>query len=113
MTNRNRDKGTAWASEIVRFLQARGWPNAERRAQTGAHDRGDIAGVVGIVIEAKAEARIDLPGYLREAAVEAANARARHGVAWVKRRGKTSAGDGYVVMDGETFAALLAEAGYQ
>jgi hypothetical protein len=31
---------------------------------------------------------------------------------WFKRRGKASAGDAYVLMDGATFARLLREAGY-
>jgi hypothetical protein len=33
-------------------------------------------------------------------------------VAQAKRKGKTSAADGYVIMDGETFASLLAGGGY-
>ena len=32
--------------------------------------------------------------------------------AWIKRRGKASPGEAYVVMDGETFTHLLREAGY-
>lgn len=106
-------KGTAWESAIAEFLRDRGWPNAERRSLAGKNDRGDIAGVVGIVIEAKSAARVELAAWLDEAAREAVNDRARHGVVWFKRRGKTSAGDGFVLMDGETFAALLAEAGYR
>jgi hypothetical protein len=34
------------------------------------------------------------------------------GVVWLKRRGRTSAREGYVVMDGETFTRLLSDAGY-
>ena len=45
----SKSKGTAWETAIVRFLKDRGWPNAERRALGGANDRGDIAGVVGVV----------------------------------------------------------------
>jgi hypothetical protein len=111
--SRARAKGTAWESCVVDFLRSRGWPNAERRALNGRADRGDIAGVAGVVIEAKNARAVDLAGWLREAHVEALNDRARHGVVWFKRRGKASAGDGYVVMDGHTFVALLDEAGYQ
>lgn len=38
--SRARDKGTAWESNVVRFLADRGWPNAERRALAGVNDRG-------------------------------------------------------------------------
>ena len=110
--SREKAKGSAWERQVVEFLRARGWPNAERRAAGAVKDRGDIAGVVGVVIEAKSCARMELAAWLREAQVEALNDHARLGVVWVKRRGKASAGDGYVVMDGETFAALLKEAGY-
>ena len=85
---------------------------SERRALNGKHDRGDIAGIVGVVIEAKSAARIDLAGWLTEAQQEAINDRAEFGVVWAKRKGKTSAADGYVIMDGETFASLLAGGGY-
>lgn len=112
MTNRSRDKGTAWESAIVAYLREHGWPHAERRARAGAHDRGDIAGVAGVVIEAKNEARVTLAGYIAETLTEQANAAAAVGAAWVKRRGKTSAGDGYVIMTGRQFVQLLREAGY-
>ena len=57
-------------------------------------------------------ARVDLAGWLAEAQQEAINDRARLGVVWFKRRGKSSPGDGYVLMDGETFVGLIKEAGY-
>lgn len=109
----SRRKGTAWESAIVDFLRLRGWPNAERRAMGGANDRGDIAGVLGVVIEAKNARTTDLAGWWAEAEQERRNDGARHAVLWLKRRGKSGAGDGWVVMDGETFAALLDEAGYR
>ncbi len=106
-------KGTAWESAIVAFLKGEGWPHAERRALAGSADRGDIAGVVGVVIEAKSAARVELAAWLDEANAEAVNDRARIGAVWFKRRGKTSPRDGFVLMDGQTFATLLREAGYQ
>lgn len=112
MTNAPKRKGTAWESEIVSFLQACGWPHVERRTLSGAKDRGDIAGIPGVVIEAKATKTVALGAYLDEATVEAVNDGADIGAVWLKRRGRSSAGDGYVVMDGLTFAALLTSAGY-
>jgi len=110
--NRAKQKGTSWETAIVRYLVSRGWLHAERRTLSGAHDRGDIAGLPGVVIEAKNAQRIDLAGWLTEAQTEAKNAGAEVGVVWVKRRGKTSPAGGYVVMDGSTFADLLKSAGW-
>jgi hypothetical protein len=109
--------GTSWESEIVRALVANGWPHAERRRLAGSKDRGDIAGVAGVVIEAKNTARLDLASAVDEARTEALNDNTgvlgySHGVAWIKRRGKSKAEDGYVVMTGATFMTLLKEASY-
>jgi hypothetical protein len=112
MSNPSKAKGTAWESEIVSFLQSCGWPYVERRTLAGSKDRGDIAGIPGVVIEAKATKTVALGAYLDEANTEVLNDGANLGVVWLKRRGQTSAGNGYVVMDGWTFAGLLHEAGY-
>lgn len=105
-------KGTRWESGIVAFL--RPWfPWADRVPLSGSRDRGDVTlGPGGPVIEAKNRARLDLAGAVDEANEEARNAGAPFGVAWIKRRGKASAGDGYVVMDGHAFAQLARDAGY-
>jgi hypothetical protein len=105
-------KGTAWESAIVDYLRANGVPHAERRAQNGAKDRGDIAGVPGVVFEAKSAARVELGPWLLEAEAERANDGADLAVVWHKRRGKTSAGDAYVTMSGATLVGLLRAAGY-
>ena len=104
--------GRSWESEIVKTLIAYGWPHAERRRLAGAADKGDIAGIPGVVIEAKNTAKLDLAGAVNEANAEALNASAPIGIAWLKRRGKSSPLDGYVVMDGATALRLLDEAGY-
>lgn len=106
-------KGRTWENEIVGALIEAGWPHAERRRLAGALDRGDIAGVPGVVIEAKNRAAISLAAFVDEAESEAAHdARDRIGVAWIKRKGKPRAVDGYVAMTGATFVQLLIEAGY-
>lgn len=110
MTNRNKTKGSAWERAIVEHLRASGWPYAERRIAGAAKDRGDIAGVVGVVIEAKNKARMALAEWVDEAALEQANDNAWLGVVWHKRVGKASAADGYVTMTGAQFTALLAMA---
>ncbi len=105
-------KGTRWASAIVDYLRAQGWPHAELRNLSGAKDRGDIAGVIGVCIEAKNQARHSLTEWLDEARVEKANAGAAVGVVWFHRRGRASAGDGFVLMSGHQFVELLRDAGY-
>lgn len=111
--SKERAKGTRWNTEIVRFLREHGFTYAERRALAGSKDLGDVTGIPGgPVIEAKNQNRHSFAEWLDEANVEAVNAHAPFGVVWAHRRGKTSAGSGYVLMDGNSFVMLLKEAGY-
>lgn len=105
-------KGTKWESRIVDYLRANGYPHAERRTLNGTADRGDINAAPGLVIEAKNQARHSFAEWLDEANAEAFNARADVGLVWAHRRGKASAGDGFVVMDGVTAVRLLRMAGF-
>jgi hypothetical protein len=111
--NRSKQRGTAWESRVVSFLQEHGWPHAERRALHGSQDKGDILGIPGWVIECKNASRLELAEWVKELQAEIRNARTAHGALWLKRRGKTSAADAYVVLDGQTFVELLKAAGYQ
>jgi len=101
---RPKDIGTRAESAVVAYLQAQGFP-AERRALAGVNDRGDVAGLAGIVIEIKDHGKMELAEWVKEANREAAVA-GDLGVVWHKRRGQGPAG-GYVTMDGATFVALL------
>lgn len=112
MVNRSKAKGTSAESAIAAALIAAGWPHAERRALQGNQDKGDIAGVPGVMIEAKATATYDIQGWLREVTTEKANAGADIGACWFKLRGKTDPLQWAVVMTGEQFADLLKRAGY-
>lgn len=100
-------KGTAAESAVVAYLREQGWNHAERRALSGAADRGDIAGLVGVCIEVKDHREIRLAEFIDEATAEGRNADADIAAAWIKRRGKGSPADWYVVMTGETFTDLL------
>lgn len=82
-------------------------PYAERRALAGVNDRGDLAGVPGVMIECKAEKAIDLAGYMDEVKVQTVNSCAQLGVAVVKRRNR-SVGDAYAVMPLSALTELLA-----
>jgi hypothetical protein len=108
----SKTKGREAENAAVACLQTQGWPYAERRRLAGSSDRGDIAGIPGVVIEVKNEKRIDLAGYMAELEVEIANDGADTGFAWVKKRGCTDARDWYAVLPAWRLLALLREAGY-
>ncbi|GHF74104.1 hypothetical protein [Streptomyces thermodiastaticus] len=107
--SRSKAKGTAAETAVVRFLRAEGFAQAERRTLSGAQDRGDIAGIPGVVIEVKSCARQELPAWVAEAERERDNDGASLGVVWHKRRGTTDPGHWFVTMSGDQFAALLRE----
>jgi hypothetical protein len=107
--NRSKAKGTAAESAVVQYLQAKGFAQAERRTLNGAHDRGDIAGIPGVVIEVKNCARQELAAWVGEAERERDNDRAGLGVVWHKLRGKTDPAKWFVTMSGEQFVNLLRE----
>lgn len=105
-------KGTAWEAAVVDYLRDNRVPHAERRALNGSKDRGDIAGIPGVVIETKSAAKVELAAWLDEAETERANDGAEIGVVWFKRRGRTSPSQAFVLLDGATLIKLLAAAGY-
>lgn len=112
MTNRSKAKGTSAESAIVEYLRNNGFPHTERRALAGSSDRGDIAGIPGVVIESKNCAKQELAAWLDEATAERGNDRADYGVVWHKRRGKGSPGSWFVTLDGATFVRMLQQLGY-
>lgn len=83
----------------------------ERRARTGAKDRGDIAGLrvrgQRMVVECKDTSRMALPAWTDEAHVEAGNDDALVGVVIHKRRGVSAPGRQWVSMTVDDFLALL------
>ena len=83
----------------------------DRRAKTGAKDRGDIAGVrlhgQRVVLECKDTARLDLPSAMREADAERGNDDALFGAVVAKRRGTADPLDQWVHMTIRELVALL------
>ena len=114
MANPAKAKGTAAETAIVNYLRENGRPHVERRALNGALDKGDIAGIPGVVIEVKDHkvSSLSFPAYVDEATAERDNANADIGFAWVKRRGTTDPAKWIVAMDGTTLVRLLHAAGY-
>lgn len=113
MTNRARAKGTQAETAVVAYLRQRGWVHAERRALAGNLDRGDIAGVAGVVLECKSTAKVDLAGWLAEALIEQRNDGASVGAVVAKKRGTTNPADWYAVVTLGQLCDLLAAAGYR
>ncbi len=72
--SRSKQKGTAFESALVEYLNENGYPEAERRALQGAEDKGDISGVRHWAVEAKNRKALDFAGAVDEAMVEAGNA---------------------------------------
>lgn len=82
--SKSRSTGTAAETAVVRYLQ-NWWPAAERRALSGNKDKGDVAGIPGVVIEVKAAATQLLAAWRRETWTEMRNAGATTCVLVVKR----------------------------
>lgn len=112
MTTASKRKGSLWELAIAKYLINKGWIHAERRVAGATLDKGDIYGIIGCVIEAKNEKRIDLAGYMKELDVECANAKATTGVVIVKKRGTASVGEAYAVMTVDRWVDLMRQAGY-
>jgi hypothetical protein len=102
-------RGSAFERDIVAFLRAHGFPYAERAFGAGRpEDVGDIDGLPGFVIEAKAHRSLDLAGWMDEAETERLNAHQPFAVVVAKRRNKPT-GAAYAVMTLEAFARLVAD----
>lgn len=83
----------------------------ERRAKSGAKDRGDIGGVScyghRVVIECKNVAKIDLPAWTREAQLEAGNDDALVGLVIHKRHRTQVPGEQWVTCTVDDLVALI------
>lgn len=111
--SRSRDKGTLAETKLAQWLQANGWPWAERRTLYGSSDRGDITGVPGVAIEVKNVKQPTYTAWLREAEAERINANAQIGVLVHKPHGMSAEtpGEWIVVMRVKDFFPLLQLAG--
>ncbi|AEN79904.1 holliday junction resolvase [Mycobacterium phage Phrann] len=83
----------------------------DKRAKTGARDKGDILGVRAhgqrVVIECKNTARLALPEWTNEAHTEANNDDALVGVVIHKRHGVAAPGRQWVAMTVDDLLALI------
>lgn len=86
MSNANKDKGTRAETALVRYLIEKGWPHMERRALNGTGDRGDLAGIVGVVIQSKDVADPKFSKWFSQLLDQIKNASADTGILIHKRR---------------------------
>ncbi len=108
-------KGTRAESAVVKWLQEQGRTSAERRARQGARDRGDIAGIPGVVLEVKAAgSRLEIPRWLNQTEVERLNDKADVGLLVVKPKGvgEPRVADWWVIQRLEQAYGLLSQAGF-
>lgn len=111
--NRSKDKGTAFESQVAEDLREALGPTIERRALSGANDRGDISGVYfmgrEVVIECKNHRKMELAEWMDELEAEMGNADAMFGAVVHKRRGCGAAnfGETYVSMPLHVYERML------
>ena len=103
--SKERAKGTAWETSCVDYLRTV-FPTAKRTGSAN-YGGGDIDLHPSYIIECKSVQRIDLAAIVDQAETAAKRNAADFACAWIKRRGKTSPAEGYVVMSGAQLLWLL------
>lgn len=103
--SKSRATGTRWESAVRDYLRDNGHPYCERLALGGVRDRGDLTGLPGWLVEAKATQRIDLGDFLSTAERKARELGVDP-VLLIKRRSHPVS-RGYAVMPIEVFARLI------
>lgn len=108
----SKQAGARFERIVADFLAETVDDRIDRRVKTGSADKGDIGGVRlpdgrKVAIEVKDVARINLPGWVREAQQEAENDDAAVGVVVHKRRGVSDPAEQYVTMTLSDLAILL------
>ncbi len=114
MTNPSKRKGTAFESELLGYLQARGMRDLRgpdpaqlhRRVLTGNLDRGDIGGWTGWTMEAKNTNSANWAIWSDEAEKERKNDGADYGLLIVRRRMKVIE-KAYAVLPLEQMVTLM------
>lgn len=104
--------GTRFETSIAGYLAEHVDDRIERRAKTGAKDRGDISGVravhnARVVVECKDTTRTALAGWAAEVETERGNDDAEIGVIVHKRRGVGDPGQQWVTCTVDDLVALL------
>lgn len=104
----SRRKGRRWENVVVNWFRDHGFPSVERNEYLNAQS-GDILGIPGWSLEAKDHQRLELAGWVDQAARQAVEADCPYYAVIVKRKGVTDAGKAYVVMPLSVFAEWMHE----
>lgn len=106
-----RQAGTTFETLVARYLAEHVDDRIERRARTGANDRGDISGLRAwtqrVVVECKNTSRPSLAAWAQEAETERGNDDALAALIAHKRHGNNKPGDQWVTMTLANLVALL------
>ena len=106
MVNRSKAKGTSFESSLLPLLREY-FPGAERRALSGAKDKGDfILPGANYALEAKNQKGTMLGPWHKEAKVEAENLGVAFGVVVHKRHGMTDPAEQWVCLTLRDFLEL-------
>lgn|GEM_PF-3184002 len=113
MGSMSRRKGATYELEVVHYLRAQGWDGAEKSNRTGWEpDRGDIDGLVGVIVECKNHAAMTLSTWVDQLDASILRTNANVGLVIHKRKGIVDVGRHYATMPVDVAARLLREAGY-
>ena len=112
MSNPNKRRGDTYERTVISALHVLGWPYAERTRAGYERDRGDVAGMPGLVVQCKNVKTPRWVEWLTDLADQVRNARADHGVLFFKRPGNTDPRYDLAVMYVEDWARLTRKAGY-
>lgn len=107
-----RKAGTAFETLVADYLAAHVDDRIERRARSGAKDRGDIGGLrhmgARVVVECKNYGgQIKASEWVNEAQIGAGNDDAIAGIVVAKRRGTTNPGSQWVLMTLADLVSLM------
>ena len=109
---RSRNKGAKAERDVVAWLQANGFPYAERRIGGMDGDKGDITGIGPLVIEVKDRETHTFPAYITQLEAEMKAAGVEDGFVIAKRRQQACPSKWYACLPAHVLIRLLREAGH-
>jgi hypothetical protein len=95
--NKSKNIGTWTETRVAKFLQANGFPEADRRPLKGSLDEGDVLATTGLIFEVKGGKRAEqasdeqIEQWMIETENERRNADAEFAYLVTKRKGKGAA----------------------
>jgi GTP cyclohydrolase FolE2 len=104
MGAKERRKGNDAERAVVHTLREWGWQAITSRSSNGTQDGMDIITDCPLAIEVKNHVKMELSGWLKQAAE---NAMDKIPVVWHKKRGEADPENWYVTMEGQELLKLL------